>query len=168
MVIILASVAVAEGLTFSVGQITWTTKVGGLTSTTLEETQIQSGTAEVMLPITSTTTTMTSRARPPLPRYKGKRVDNSDLIEAIDHADHKLLEASNLMDSVSCQPDQTPVSNFFDSHRPTRATTHERLGTSLTVTSTPKGQTVKLKIASPDKNFPHGLSNAADEVSRHT
>jgi len=39
---------------------------------------------------------------------------------------------------------------------------------SLTVISTPKGQTIKLKTASPDENFPHGLSNAADQVSRHT
>ena len=108
-----------------------------------------------MLPITPTTTTTTLRARPPLPRYKGKRVDNSDLLEAIDRADHKLLEASNLMDLISCQPDQTLVLNFFDSHRPTRTTTHERLGTSLTVTSTPKGRIVKLKTASPDENFPH-------------
>jgi hypothetical protein len=38
----------------------------------------------------------------------------------------------------------------------------------LTVTATPKGRTVKLKTTSPDKDFPHGLSNAADQVSRHT
>jgi len=78
-----------------------------------------------MIPITPTTTTKTLRARPPLPRYKGKRVDNTDLLQAINRTDHKLLEASNLVDSISCQPNRAPVSNFFDSHRPTRATTHE-------------------------------------------
>ena len=113
MVIIPASAAVADGLTFTVGQITWTTHDGGLTTTTLEETQIQSGAAELMVPITPTTITTTPRARPPLPRYKGKWVDNSNLLEAIDRADHKLLEASNLVDSISCMPDQAPVSNFF-------------------------------------------------------
>jgi len=82
MVIIPASVAVAEGLTFTIGQITWTTHGGGLTTTTLEETQIQSGAAEAMIPITPSTITTTPRARPPLPCYKGKRVDNSDLLEA--------------------------------------------------------------------------------------
>ena len=168
MVIIPASAAVAEGLTFTVGQITWTTHDGGLTTTTLEETQIQSGVAEAKVPITPTTVTTTPKARPPLPRYKGKRVNNSDLLQAIDRANHKLLEASNLVDSISCKPDQAPTSNFFDSHRPTRVTTHERLGTSLTITSTTEGRTVKLKTASPDQNIPHGLSNAADQFSRHT
>ena len=40
MVIIHASATVAEGLMFTIGQITWTTGAGGLTTTTLEETQI--------------------------------------------------------------------------------------------------------------------------------
>jgi len=40
MVIIHVSAAVAEGLTFTVGQITWTTHAGGLTTMTLEENQI--------------------------------------------------------------------------------------------------------------------------------
>jgi len=168
MVIIPASAAVAKGLTFTVGQITWTTHDGGLTTTTLEETQIQSGAAEVMVPITPTTVATTPRARPLLPRYKGKRVVNSDLLQALDHADHKLLEASNLVYSISRKPDQASAPNFFDSHRPTRVTTHERLGTSLTITSTNAGRTVKLKTASPHQNFPHGLSNAADQFSWHT
>jgi len=117
---------------------------------------------------TPTTVATTPRARPLLHLYKGKRVDNSDLLQALDCADHKLLEASNLVDSTSRKPDQASASNFFDSHRPTRVTTHERLGTSLTITSTIVEQTVKFKTASPDQNFPHGLSNAADRFSRHT
>ena len=110
----------------------------------------------------------TPRAQPLLPRYNEKRVDNSDLLEAIDRVDHKLLEASNLVDSILGKPDQAPASNFLDSHRPTRVTTHERLGTSLTITSTTKGRTIKLKIDSPNENFPRGLSNAAVQFSRHT
>ena len=167
MVIIRASAAVAEGLTFTVGQFTWTTHGGDLTTTTLEETQIQSGVAEAMTLITPTTITMTLRAQPPLPRYKGKRFDNSDLLKAIGRADHKLLEVSNLVDSIPCKLDPAPVLCFFNSHQPTRATTHERLETSLMITSTTKGQIVNLKTASPKENFPHGLSNTADQVSRH-
>jgi len=72
------------------------------------------------------------------------------------------------MDSISRKPDQASASNFFDSHRPTHVTTHERLGTSLMITSTNVGRTVKLQTASRDQNFPHGLSNAADQFSRHT
>jgi len=168
MVIIPASATVAEGLTLTVGQITWTTHGGGLTTMTLEETQIQSGAAEVMIPITLTTITMTTRARPPLPCYKGKRVDNSDILEAIDRANHKLLEVSSLVDLIPCKPNPTPVLSFFNYHQPTRATTHERLGMSLTITSTTTGWIVKLKIASTEENFPHGLSNTADQVSQHT
>jgi len=62
MVIIPASIAVAEGLTFTVGQITWTTHDGGLTTTILEETQIQCEAAEVMVPITPATVATTLRA----------------------------------------------------------------------------------------------------------
>jgi len=111
MVIIPASAAVAEGLTFTVRQITWTTRDSGLTTMTLEGTQIQSGTVEASTPITPTL-----KARPPLPRYKAKRVDNSDLLQALDRADYKLLEASNMVDSILRKPEQAATSNFFDSH----------------------------------------------------
>jgi len=142
MVIVPASVAVAEGLTFTVGQITWTTHDGGLTTTTLKETQIQFGAVEASTPITPT-----PRTRPPLPRYGAKRVDNSDLLQALDRANHKLLEASNLVDSIPHGPDQAATTNFFDSRRPTGVSTHERLETSLTITSTTAGRTVKLKTS---------------------
>ena len=99
MVIVPASTAVAEGLTFSVGQITWMTRGGGLATMTSEETQIQSGAAEASTPITPTPST-----RPPLPCYKAKRVDNSDLLQALDRADLRLLEASNLVDLISRKP----------------------------------------------------------------
>jgi len=101
MVIAPASTAVAEGLTFTVGKITWTTRGGGVMTTTLEEIQIQSGTVEASTPITPT-----PRTRPPLPCYRAKRVDNSDLLQALDRADHNLLEASNLVDSISRKPNQ--------------------------------------------------------------
>jgi len=89
MVIVLASAAVPEVLTFTVGQITWTTHGSGLTTTALEETQIRSGTMAA-----STPTTLTPSTRPPLPRYKGKKVDGSDLFRALDRTDLKPLEAS--------------------------------------------------------------------------
>jgi len=96
MVIVPAFVAVPEGLTFTVGQITWTTHGGGLTTTASEETQIRSGTT-----VASTPTTPTPSTRPPLPRYKGRKVDGSDLFQALDRADLKLLEASRLVDGIS-------------------------------------------------------------------
>ena len=72
------------------------------------------------------------------------------------------------MDSISQRPDQAATTNFFDSRRPTRVSTHERLETSLTITSTTAGRTVKLKTSPPDQRCPYGLSNATDQFSRHT
>ena len=161
MVIVPASAAVPEGLTFTVGQITWTTHGGGLTTTTSEETQIRSGTTAASTPITLTPST-----RPPLPRYRGKKVDDSDLFRALDRADLRLLEASQLVDGISRRSDQVALTDSFDSCRPTRVVTHEQLGTSLTITTTPTGRSVKLKAA-PDQSSPYGLNNSADHYSRH-
>jgi len=73
MVIFPASAAVAEGLMFTVGQITWTTHAGGLMTTVSEENQTRSETAKVVVPIiTPTMTTMTPTTRTTLHRYKGK------------------------------------------------------------------------------------------------
>ena len=55
---------------------------------------------------------------------------------------------------------------FFDSCRPTRVITHEQLGTSLAITSTPAGRSVKLK-ADPNQSPPYGLNNSAVYYSRH-
>ena len=76
MVTIPASAAVPEGLTFTVGQITWTTRSGGLTTTVSKETQIQSENTS-----TPTTRVAEPSARPPLPLYKGEKIDCSDLLK---------------------------------------------------------------------------------------
>jgi len=57
MVIVPASAAVPEGLTFTVGQITWTMHDDDLTTTTPEETQIQSGMTVAPAPTTLTPST---------------------------------------------------------------------------------------------------------------
>ena len=161
IVIVPASAAVPEGLTFIVGQITWTTHGSSLTTTTLEETHIRFGTTAASIPITPTPST-----RPLLHRYRGKKVDDSDLFRALDHANLRLLEASRLVDGISRQSDQVVPIDSFDSYRPTRVITHEQLGTSLTITSTPTGRSVELK-ADPDQSPPYGLNNSADHYSRH-
>ena len=142
---------------------------------TLEEIQIRSEAAKVVIPITSTTTTSTPTTlsatpttRPPLPCYKGKQVDDSDLLEAIDRANHKLFEASGLVNSILGQVILLGSLDFRESTRPTRATTRERLGTSLAITATPKGRTIRFRITSLNGSFPHGLGNTADQVSCYT
>ena len=101
------------------------------------------------------------------PSLQGKKVDDSDFFRALDHADLRLLEASQLVDGISRQSDQAASTDSFDSCRPTRVITHELLGTSLTITSTPTGRSVKPKTA-PDQIPPFGLNNSADHYSRHT
>jgi len=161
MVIVPASAAVPEGLTFTVGQIAWTTRGGGLMTTVSEGTQMQSGMMSAL-----TTRMPAPSTRPPLPRNKGKKIDCSNLLQALDRANSKLLKASQLVDGISRQPDQAALADSFNSHRPTRVVTHERPGTSLTITSTPSGRSVKLE-ANPEEDYPCGLNNSASLYSRH-
>ena len=83
-------------------------------------------------------------------------------------ADQFLIAFQISIDSISRRSDQVAATNFSDSRRPTRVSTHERLETSLTITSTTTGQTVKLKTSPPDQCCLYGVSNAADQFSRHT
>jgi hypothetical protein len=53
-------------------------------------------TTPAMAPTTPTT-------RRPLPRYKGRTIDNTDLIEAIDQVGHKLSQTLTLVDSIQNQ-----------------------------------------------------------------
>jgi hypothetical protein len=52
------------------------------------------------IPATAPTTPTTRR---PLPRYKGRVIDNTDLIEAIDQVGHKLSQTLTLVDSIQNQ-----------------------------------------------------------------
>ena len=129
----------------------------------------------MVVPTTSTTTTFapttlstTPTSRPLLPRYKGKQIDDSDLLEAIDRANHRLSEVSDLVNSISDQITKTAPLDGHDSARPTRITSHERLGTSLVITTTPEGRIVHFKATPLGGCLPHGLSNMADQVSRYT
>jgi hypothetical protein len=113
MVIIPDSAAMAHGLSFTIGLITWITGVNSFTTTATEEAQIRSAstmgssaTAPTMLAMASTTpatapTTPTTRR--PLPCYKRRMIDNADLIEAIDQAGHKLSQILTLVDLIQNQ-----------------------------------------------------------------
>jgi hypothetical protein len=110
MVIIPHSAAVADGLSFTIGQITWTTSVNIFTATATEEAHIQSAlttsssaTAPTTLATAPTTPamalTMPTTGRP-LPRYKERMINNTDLIEAINQVGHKLSQTLTLVDSI--------------------------------------------------------------------
>jgi hypothetical protein len=102
-----------DGLSFTIGQITWTTSVNSFTAAATEEVQIRSAsttsssaTALTTL-ATALTTLATALAMPithrPLPCYKGRMIDNTDLIEAIDQVGLKLSKTLTLVDSIQNQ-----------------------------------------------------------------
>jgi hypothetical protein len=113
MVIIPNSAAVADDLSFTVGQITWTTSFNNFTTAATEEVQIRSVSTMSSSAMTPTTlaTTLTTLAmapatpiiRRPLPCYKGRTINNTDLIEAIDQVSLKLFKTLTLVDSIQNQ-----------------------------------------------------------------
>jgi hypothetical protein len=113
MVIIPESAAMADGLKFTIGQITWTTGVNSFTAAATEEVQIRS-TSTTSSSATASTTLATAPSTPatasampitrrPLPCYKGRMIDNTDLIEAIDQVGLKLSKTLTLVDSIQNQ-----------------------------------------------------------------
>jgi hypothetical protein len=124
MVIIPYSTAVANGLSFIVSQITWTTGVNSFTATTTEEAQIRSAlttSSSATAPTTPATAPTTPTTRRPLPRYKGRVIDNTDLIEAIDQVGHKLSQTLTLVDLIQNQSTEQVLLNHNRSTRPVRA-----------------------------------------------
>ena len=116
MVIIPGSMAVPNGLTFTIGQITWTTGSDDYIAMTTEEARIQSvsttaSSASATAPTTvdlAPATLASSSAMPitrrSLPRYKGRKIDNTDLLDSIDRVGTKLVETLALVDSIQNQP----------------------------------------------------------------
>jgi hypothetical protein len=56
-----------------------------------------------MAPTTPATALTTPITRRPLSHYKGKMIDNTDLIEAINQVGHKLSQTLTLVDSIQNQ-----------------------------------------------------------------
>jgi hypothetical protein len=136
MVIIFGSMAMPNGLTFTVGQITWTTGADDSIAMTTEEAWIQpapttTSPASAMAPTTvntapttvntapttmdlaptmvhlaPTTPTATPTTRHLLPRYRGKQIDNTDLLDSIDRVSIKLAETLALVSTIQSQPNE--------------------------------------------------------------
>jgi hypothetical protein len=192
IVIIPDFVAVVDDLTFTIGQITWTTGVNSFAAAATEEAQIRSASttsssamALTMLAMALTTpatalTTLTTRR--PLPRYKGRIIDDTDLIEAIDRVSYKLSQTLTLVDSMQNQSTEQVLLNHNRSTRLVRACHPIRLDTDLVVSATPKGRTVRLRLVPtpglrPSKYqvptegcqaFPYGLKNVPSEYMYRT
>ena len=104
--------ATPNGLTFTIGQITWTTGSDDFIAMITEEARIQStsttasstlATAPTMVdlaPATPASSSATPTTRRPLPRYKGRQIDNTDLLDSIDRVGTKLAETLALVSSI--------------------------------------------------------------------
>jgi hypothetical protein len=81
--------------------------------------------------------------RQQLPSYKGRVIDNTDLIEAIDQVGHKLSQTLTLVDSIQNQSTEQALLHHNRSTRLVRARHPTRLDIDLVVTATPKGRMVR-------------------------
>jgi hypothetical protein len=165
--------ATPNGLMFTVGQITWTTSSDDFIAMTTEEARIQSASTTTsptsatalttvdtapttmdlapttvhLAPTTPVSSSVTPTTRRPLPRYKGKQIDNTDLLDSIDWVGTKLAETLALVSSIQSQPNEQVTATHNRSTRPARASHPARLGTDLMVTSTPEGCSAHRRLA---------------------
>jgi hypothetical protein len=125
------------------------------------------------------TTSTTYRS---LPRYKGRVIDNTDLIEAIDQVSHKLSQTLTLVDLIQNQSTEQVPPNHNRSTQPVWARRPTWLDIDLVVSATPKGRTVRVRpVPTPGlglskyqvpmedyQAFSYDLKNAAFEYIYHT
>ena len=192
MVIIPGSMAMPKGLAFTIGQITWTTGSDNFIAMTMEEAQIQSASTTTspasattpttldLAPATPASSSVTPTTRHSLPRYKGRQIDNTDLLNSIDRVSTKLAKTLALVDSIQNQPTKQVTTPHNRSTRPARASRPARLGTDLVVTSTPEGHSVhrrpapamglwlsEYSLRNTASNHAHNIERCSDLCSIH-
>ena len=96
-----------------------------------------------LAPATPASSSATPTTRRSLPRYKGRQIDNTDLLDSIDRVGTKLAETLALVDSIQNQPTEQVTTAHNRSTRPAWASRPARLGMDLVVTSTPEGRSVR-------------------------
>ena len=159
---------------------------------TTEEAQIQSASttaspASATAPTTldlAPTTPASSSATPTtcrsLPRYKGRQIDNTDLLDSIDQVGTKLAETLALVDLIQNQPTEQVTTTHNRSTRPARASRPARPGTDLMVTSTPEGCSIRrwpapvtglwlseYGLQNTTSNYAHNIQRCFDLCSIH-
>ena len=100
-----------------------------------------------LAPATLALSSATSTTRRSLPRYKGRQIDNTDLLDSINQVSTKLAETLALVDSIQNQPTEQVTTTHNRSNRPAQASHPARLDTDLMVTSTPEGRSVRRRPA---------------------
>ena len=74
-----------------------------------------------LAPTTPASSSATPTTRRPLPRYKGKQIDNTDLLDSIDRVGTKLAETLALVSSIQSGPNEQVTASHNRSTRPARA-----------------------------------------------
>ena len=120
-----------------------TTSTAPTTTDTAPTTMDLAPTTVHLAPTTPTSPSATPTTRHPLPRYKGRQIDNTDLLDSIDRVGTKLAETLALVSLIQSQPNEQVTTTHNRSTRPARASHLARLGMDLVVTSTPKGCSVR-------------------------
>ena len=101
-----------------------------------------------LAPTTPASSSATPTTRRPLPRYKGKQIDNTDLLDSIDRVGTKLAETLALVSTIQSQPNEQVTAPHNRSTRLVWASRPARLGTDLVVISTPEGHSAHRRLAS--------------------
>ena len=74
-----------------------------------------------LAPTTPASSSATPTTRRPLPRYKRRQIDNTDLLDSIDQVSTKLAETLALVSSIQSQPNEQVTTTHNRSTRPARA-----------------------------------------------
>ena len=74
-----------------------------------------------LAPTTSASPSATPTTRRPLPRYKGKQIDNTDLLDSVDRVGTKLAKTLALVSSIQRQPNEQVTATHNRSTRPAQA-----------------------------------------------
>jgi hypothetical protein len=127
MVIFPASMVLPVGQTFTIGTFTWTTGVDGAIEV-MEVVQAPSAPTKSTPALADLIPRLLSRSsssatRRLLPRYQGRWLDNSDLIESIDRVTTSLVETLTLVDLIrdqSTEDGYSPIRHHW-TERPARA-----------------------------------------------
>ena len=74
-----------------------------------------------LTPTTPASSSATPTTRCPLPRYKGKQIDNTDLLDSIDRVGTKLAETLALVSSIQIGPNEQVTASHNRSTQLARA-----------------------------------------------
>jgi hypothetical protein len=136
-----ASMVLSVGLTFTIGTFTWTTSADS-PAEVVETVQAlpaptesaSTATDPISGPVSGSPPSTTCR---PLPRYQGRRLDNTDLVESINRVTMNLVETLTLVDLIRDRSSEDRRS------RPARTGRQGHSDPDLVITSTLEWQTVR-------------------------